>query len=147
HMGGRGRDVPPCSRGSRGGYVEGKARSWAATPVVEEGFSMKTSTRIGTGAVAAVAALATGIPMASAAPAAPPAPAQATVATAHASAPVITLAWPVLREGKNAAWPPATVRSLQYLLNAHGARLAVDGAFGPRTKAAVVTFQRAHRLP
>jgi len=54
--------------------------------------------------------------------------------------------WPVLREGSNSAWPPVTVRSLQYLLNAHGARLAVDGAFGPKTKAAVVAFQRSHGL-
>jgi peptidoglycan hydrolase-like protein with peptidoglycan-binding domain len=112
-----------------------------------EEFSMKTSTRIGTGAVAAVAALAIGIPAASAAPAAAPSPAQATAATAHASATVTTLGWPVLREGKNAVWPPATVRSLQYLLDAHGARLAVDGSFGPRTKAAVIAFQRARRLP
>jgi peptidoglycan hydrolase-like protein with peptidoglycan-binding domain len=42
---------------------------------------------------------------------------------------------------------PATVRSLQYLLDAHGARLAVDGAFGSRTNAAVVAFQRSHHLP
>jgi peptidoglycan hydrolase-like protein with peptidoglycan-binding domain len=39
-----------------------------------------------------------------------------------------------------------TVRSLQYLLDARGARLAVDGLFGPKTKAAVVTFQRSHGL-
>jgi peptidoglycan hydrolase-like protein with peptidoglycan-binding domain len=54
--------------------------------------------------------------------------------------------WPVLREGRNSIWPPVTVRSLQYLLNARGARLAVDGQFGPRTKAAVIRFQRAHHL-
>lgn len=106
---------------------------------------MNTSTRIGIGAVAAVAALATGIPAASATQATPVAPAHATAATAHASA--TALGWPVLREGKNPDSPPATVRSLQYLLDAHGARLAADGAFGPKTKAAVVKFQRAHRLP
>jgi murein L,D-transpeptidase YcbB/YkuD len=55
-------------------------------------------------------------------------------------------AWPVLQEGSNSAWPRVTVRSLQYLLNAHGARLTVDGIFGPKTKAAVVAFQRAHGL-
>jgi len=55
--------------------------------------------------------------------------------------------WPVLREGRNSLWPPVTVRSLQYLLNAHDAKLAVDGDFGHRTKAAVVAFQRAHKLP
>src|SRR5690348_15612503 len=32
-------------------------------------------------------------------------------------------AWPVLQEGSNSAWPRVTVRSLQYLLNAHGAKL------------------------
>jgi len=38
------------------------------------------------------------------------------------------------------------VRSLQYLLNARGACLAVDGIFGARTDAAVRTFQRTHGL-
>ena len=55
--------------------------------------------------------------------------------------------WPVLRQGPNSVWPKVTVRSLQYLLNARGARLAVDGAFGPLTKSALITFQRAHHLP
>ncbi|HEV2253320.1 MAG TPA: peptidoglycan-binding protein [Streptosporangiaceae bacterium] len=55
-------------------------------------------------------------------------------------------AWPELRQGSNSAWPQATVRSLQYLLNAHGAKLTVDGVFGPKTKAAVVAFQHAKGL-
>jgi murein L,D-transpeptidase YcbB/YkuD len=55
-------------------------------------------------------------------------------------------AWPELRQGSNSAWPQATVRSLQYLLNTHGARLTVDGVFGPKTKAAVVAFQHAKGL-
>jgi peptidoglycan hydrolase-like protein with peptidoglycan-binding domain len=54
--------------------------------------------------------------------------------------------WPVLKQGPNSVWPKVTVRSLQYLLNARGAKIAVDGAFGPQTKAAVVKFQRAHHL-
>ena len=54
--------------------------------------------------------------------------------------------WPVLRQGQNSIWPKVTVRSLQYLLNAHGARLSVDGAFGPLTRNAVLAFQRAHHL-
>ncbi len=40
----------------------------------------------------------------------------------------------------------ALVRSLQYLLNAHGAKLTVDGVFGPKTKAAVAAFQHAKGL-
>lgn len=54
--------------------------------------------------------------------------------------------WPVLRQGHNGTWPPVTVRSLQYLLNAHKARLSVDGVFGHGTKVAVVAFQRARKL-
>jgi len=52
--------------------------------------------------------------------------------------------WPVLKQGSNS--PPVTVRSLQYLLNAHGAGLVVDGIFGPRTNTAVRSYQRAHAL-
>jgi murein L,D-transpeptidase YcbB/YkuD len=67
--------------------------------------------------------------------------------TTH-SAPASTLQpWPVLREGRNRPWPPVTVRSLQYLLKAHGARLTADGAFGHATKAAVFAFQRSRKLP
>ena len=54
--------------------------------------------------------------------------------------------WPVLRQGPNSVWPKVTVRSLQYLLNAHGARLAidvhgfpVDGIAGPLSWQALVT--------
>jgi peptidoglycan hydrolase-like protein with peptidoglycan-binding domain len=54
--------------------------------------------------------------------------------------------WPALRQGANSTWPKVTVRSLQYLLNARGAKLTVDGVFGPKTKTAVVAFQRAHHL-
>jgi len=54
--------------------------------------------------------------------------------------------WPVLRQGANSTWPKVTVRSLQYLLNARGAKLTVDGVFGAKTKAAVVAFQHAHHL-
>jgi murein L,D-transpeptidase YcbB/YkuD len=54
--------------------------------------------------------------------------------------------WPVLRQGKNSAWPPVTVRSLQYLLVQHGAKIPVSGVFGVRTKAAVIKFQKAHHL-
>jgi peptidoglycan hydrolase-like protein with peptidoglycan-binding domain len=54
--------------------------------------------------------------------------------------------WPVLRQGPNRDWPQATVRSLQYLLRARGASVAVDGTFGPKTRAAVVAFQKERHL-
>jgi len=54
--------------------------------------------------------------------------------------------WPVLRRGPNSRWPQPTVRSALYLLRAHGAWIAVDGVFGPETKAAAAAFQRTHRL-
>jgi murein L,D-transpeptidase YcbB/YkuD len=73
--------------------------------------------------------------------------AAATTAATAAVAPAVALpAWPVLRQGSNSAWPKVTVRSLQYLLSARGAKLTVDGVFGAKTKAAVVAFQRAHHL-
>ena len=49
---------------------------------------------------------------------------------------------PVLRRGSRGAY----VRSLQTMLNQHGANLAVDGVFGPLTRQAVINFQRANRL-
>lgn len=94
---------------------------------------------IASGALAAGIAVATAIP-AAASTAAPGSPA-AAVTDAQALQP-----WPVLRQGPNSQWPRVTVRSLQYLLNARGAKLAVDGAFGPNTKAAVVKFQRSRHL-
>ena len=73
--------------------------------------------------------------------------AAATTTATAAAAPAAALpAWPVLRQGSNSSWPKVTVRSLQYLLNARGAKLTVDGVFGAKTKAAVVSFQRAHHL-
>ncbi len=38
------------------------------------------------------------------------------------------------------------VKALQQRLNDHGARLAVDGKFGPKTERAVKDFQRRHEL-
>lgn len=45
-------------------------------------------------------------------------------------------------------WSPhhADTETLQRRLDALGYRLAVDGAFGPGTRGAVIAFQRAHRL-
>jgi peptidoglycan hydrolase-like protein with peptidoglycan-binding domain len=84
---------------------------------------------------------------ASAATTGPAATASVTSATARlAPAAPALKPWPVLRQGTNRAWPKVTVRSLQYLLDAHGAKVAADGVFGAKTRAAVVAFQRAHHL-
>lgn len=108
---------------------------------------MKTRTTIG--AVALTAILGTGALGAGAVAAAPAAGAvpasHATLTSATTRAQALQ-PWPVLRQGQNATWPKVTVRSLQYLLVARGAKIKVDGAFGPATKAAVVKFQRAHKL-
>ena len=111
---------------------------------------MKT-TKATIGAVAATAAIitATTIPAtaASAAPTATATAAQATAAATSLAATATALQpWPVLRQGANSAWPRVTVRSLQYLLAAHGAKLTADGVFGPQTRLAVVAFQRARHL-
>ena len=110
-----------------------------------------TTTKATIGAVAATAAIiaATTIPAtaASAAPAAAATSARATVtATALAATSTALQPWPVLRQGANSGWPRVTVRSLQYLLAAHGAKLAADGVFGPQTRLAVVAFERARHL-
>jgi peptidoglycan hydrolase-like protein with peptidoglycan-binding domain len=52
----------------------------------------------------------------------------------------------VLSQGPYSNWTQAETRSLQYLLRARGARIAVDGIVGPQTEAAVVAFQRTHHL-
>ena len=101
------------------------------------------------GAIALTAALAAGVAGAGAIAAVPAAGAVAAPHATLASATVQVQGlqpWPVLRQGPNSTWPRVTVRSLQYLLNAHGAKLAVDGAFGPRTRNAVIAAQRAHHL-
>jgi murein L,D-transpeptidase YcbB/YkuD len=100
------------------------------------------------GATAVAVVLAAGTAGMSAQPAAASISGPAVPATglSQASTAAALQAWPVLKEGSNSAWPRVTVRSLQYLLNAHGAKLTVDGVLGPKTKAAVVAFQRAHGL-
>jgi peptidoglycan hydrolase-like protein with peptidoglycan-binding domain len=50
--------------------------------------------------------------------------------------------WPVQQVGSTGE----NVRSVQYLLNAHGATISVDGDFGPITKSAVQQFQSANGL-
>ena len=76
--------------------------------------------------------------------------APAAFATAEASATTHTAAaargaavnWPVVRPGARGE----RVRVIQYLLNQHGVRVGVDGAYGKSTTAGVKTFQRSKRL-
>jgi murein L,D-transpeptidase YcbB/YkuD len=106
---------------------------------------MKTTIAAVTTAVLVAGAAGAAALPAAAAPA--PAAHAASATLLSASVPAQALQpWPVLKQGPNSVWPQVTVRSLQYLLNARGAKLAVDGAFGKQTKAAVVKFQRAHHL-
>jgi peptidoglycan hydrolase-like protein with peptidoglycan-binding domain len=104
---------------------------------------MKTTTR----ALAIVPVLGVFLVAASPAQAAQPlSTASSTVTAAVQEAPFTLGPWPVLRKGPNSAWTVTTVRSLQYLLNAHGARITVDGRFGSATDAAVRAFQRSRGL-
>ena len=45
--------------------------------------------------------------------------------------------WPVVQNGSQGH----PIRTLQFLLRAHGHNLTVDGMFGPATEAAVKAFQ------
>jgi peptidoglycan hydrolase-like protein with peptidoglycan-binding domain len=106
-----------------------------------------------TGAAMTGALLIAGAPQASAASPAQPSPTAASAASTSApsmasvtSAAFEVLGFPVLRQGPNINSPEAQVRSLQYLLRARGASVSVDGVFGPRTRTAVVAFQRSRHL-
>ncbi|MFF4163319.1 peptidoglycan-binding protein [Streptomyces sp. NPDC001741] len=57
-------------------------------------------------------------------------------------APAPSVAWPVLKSGSQGA----DVRSAQRLLTASGYTLEADGAFGPKTRSAVIAFQRSRSL-
>jgi murein L,D-transpeptidase YcbB/YkuD len=109
---------------------------------------MKIKSHAWAGAAIVSGTLAAGIAVAPAIPAGASAAAHGSAAATVADAATAQALqpWPVLRQGPNSQWPRVTVRSLQYLLNARGARLAVDGQFGPKTKAAVVKFQRSRHL-
>lgn len=50
--------------------------------------------------------------------------------------------FPLVQQGDQAHPVP----TLQYLLRAHGATLVVDGTFGPKTHAAVDSFQKSKSL-
>jgi peptidoglycan hydrolase-like protein with peptidoglycan-binding domain len=49
----------------------------------------------------------------------------------------MALSWLLVQEGDTGE----NVRSVQYLLDAHGFSLTVDGSFGPQTEGAVKYFQ------
>jgi len=78
---------------------------------------------------------------ATAAPAMPATPAAHVVKAAPAIPPL--LIWPLVQRGDTG---PRVV-TIQYLLNARGAGLAVDGIFGPATQQAVRNFQASHGIP
>jgi peptidoglycan hydrolase-like protein with peptidoglycan-binding domain len=65
--------------------------------------------------------------------------AQATAAPHGANA----MSWPLVQKGDTGG----RVRAVQYLLDARGAKLTVDGIFGPATENAVKTFQRKLKMP
>ena len=50
--------------------------------------------------------------------------------------------WPAERVGSGGP----NVVALQYLLQAHGYTISVDGSFGPQTQQAVERFQKAHGI-
>ena len=51
----------------------------------------------------------------------------------------MAMTWPLMQQGSKGE----DVRSVQYLLTAHGHPLTIDGLFGPLTKGAVEAFQAA----
>ena len=96
------------------------------------------------GAALVVLTIGGGVALASTA-AAQPATSAAQVALTSRSPESTLPAWPILSQyGVQAV--RSTITSMQYLLNAHGANVAVDGLFGPQTDAAVRAFQASHGL-
>ncbi|WP_151775066.1 peptidoglycan-binding domain-containing protein [Streptomyces abyssomicinicus] len=59
-----------------------------------------------------------------------------------APAPAPSVAWPVLKSGSQGA----DVRSAQHLLTAQGYKVDADGSFGPKTRSAVIAFQKSRSL-
>ena len=54
----------------------------------------------------------------------------------------MTLTWPQEQQGSTGE----DVKTVQYLVTAHGHSTGVDGVFGPQTKGAVEAFQSSHGL-
>lgn len=68
--------------------------------------------------------------------------AQATAAPSASATRVLTSTWPVVSKGATGG----RVRAIQYLLNARGAKLTVDGIFGTATENAVKAFQKKVKI-
>jgi peptidoglycan hydrolase-like protein with peptidoglycan-binding domain len=75
-----------------------------------------------------------------------PAPAMAAPTTATPAAPHHTMSGHHAAGEPNAAMRTQRVERLQTALNTNGAKLTVDGKFGPKTKSALMDFQKAHGL-
>jgi peptidoglycan hydrolase-like protein with peptidoglycan-binding domain len=86
----------------------------------------------------AAVAVSAGLVLATAATATAASVARSEMSSAGATSPP----WPILSEGKTGI----QVRSLQYLLDARGASLTVDGVFGSRTRASLELFQKDHGI-
>jgi peptidoglycan hydrolase-like protein with peptidoglycan-binding domain len=84
-------------------------------------------------------------PPAAAAPAAP-APSTETPATASPNATMSAPAAHTHAAGMHSMSHSQRIEKLQTALNANGAQLTVDGKMGPKTTAALSTFQQAHGL-
>jgi peptidoglycan hydrolase-like protein with peptidoglycan-binding domain len=80
--------------------------------------------------------------------AAPAAPAQSTETPATASPPAAAASpgAPMHGGGMHAMSRTQRIEKLQTALNANGAQIPVDGKMGPKTSAALSTFQQAHGL-
>ena len=82
-------------------------------------------------------------PAAAAAPAAPAASQETPAAPGPAATMPMAHTHPA---GSHAMTHTQRVERLQTALNANGAQLTVDGKMGPKTSAALTTFQQAHGL-
>lgn len=95
---------------------------------------------------AAAAALAVGAPLMLTAPAADAAPlgSSATGKATLSGTTVSPLAGRSVSVTKSSS--ASDIKGLQHLLNSHGAKLDVDGVYGSKTSAAVVSFQKSKKL-
>ncbi len=107
----------------------------------EHGTTRRRAAAGGLVVAATLGVLAT-VPAAPAAADTPSAAVPQNLVTGDRASTVTALPWPLLRTGSHGQ----PVRSLQYLLRAHGRLIAVDGAFGPQTSAAVRAFQAGSGL-